>query len=344
MNKLSDYREISDPAAMSLQPLVSVHMLAYRHERFLAEAIEGVIAQVCDFPIELIIAEDCSPDGTLVIALDYQRRYPHLIRVITGDRNVGMHANAARSIPAARGKYIALCEGDDYWHHPHKLQMQIGLMTAHPDMTFCHTDFDRKTRFRTRRCRHKNHPSKWLAHGAAYESLLHEWSVMTATTVFRSDILALFAHTEFANPRWPFGDYNLLLFSSLHGIAGYIDTSTATFRKRRGSAGNNGHSAHLEMKLAAQECVDLFLAKHPVDAANDRQIHARLKRTIYHAAFYAERPDVMKSAYGWLRSSGFKPSSIRHKACLAAIALKFPVRILGAVKNFVNLYLSAIPA
>lgn len=345
MTKQPDYREISDPAVLAIQPLVSVLMLAYRHERFLAEAIEGVIAQVCDFPIELIIAEDCSPDGTLAIARAYQELHPHLIRIITGDKNVGMHANWARSVPSARGKYIAFCEGDDYWHHPHKLQMQIDLMSAHPEMTFCHTDFDRKTRFRTRKSRHKNHPSMWLAQGAAYEALLHEWSVMTATTMFRSDIIALFSCTEFANPHWPFGDYNLLLFSSIEGrTAGYIDVSTATFRKMRGSAGNNGHIAHLEARLAAQECVDMFLAKYPVDPASEREIQATLKWTIYFAALYAERSDLMQSAYDWLVQNDFKPSSFRHKAFTAAIAWRFPIRILSASKNLVSNYLSATPA
>lgn len=344
MSESPDFREISDPAVMAVQPLVSVHMLAYRHERFLAKAIEGVVAQVCDFPIELIIAEDCSPDATRAIALDYQRRYPHLIRIITGDRNVGMLANSARSLPAARGKYIAFCEGDDYWHHPQKLQMQIDLMSAHPDMTFCHTDFDRKTRFRTRKRRHKNGPTKWLAQGPAYEALLHEWSVMTATTVFRSELITLFDGSEFANPRWPFGDYNFLLFCSTKGIAGYIDVSTATFQKMRGSAGNNGHDAHLEMKLAAQECVDMFLARYPVAATVERDVQATIKRAIYGASFYAERADLMQSSHEWLDANGFRPSTIRHRACMIALEWRFPVFVLSTLKNFVNLYWSAIPS
>lgn len=338
------YREISNPAVMDVRPLVSVHMLAFRHERFIAKAIEGVASQVCTFPIELIIAEDCSPDATLAIAMEYQRRYPHLIRIITGDRNVGMLANSARSLPAARGKYVAFCEGDDFWHHPRKLQLQIDLMSANPDMAFCHTDFDRRTRFRTRKSRHKNNPSKWLAQGWAYDALLHEWSVMTATAVFRSDLVASFGATEFANSRWPFGDYNFLLFCSTRGRVGYIDSSTATFQKMRGSAGNNGHKAHLEMKLAAQECVEMFMAKHPVDIVTARDIHAILKKTIYNASFFADRPELMQSCHEWLLANGFNPSIMRHKICMTAIALRFPVRMLSATKNFLDQHLSAIPS
>jgi glycosyltransferase involved in cell wall biosynthesis len=94
MIEQQSHREISDPAVLAAQPLVSVLMLAYRHEPFIAAAIQSVVDQRMNFPVELVIAEDCSPDGTLKIALEYQRRYPNLIRVLTDDRNVGMHANA----------------------------------------------------------------------------------------------------------------------------------------------------------------------------------------------------------------------------------------------------------
>jgi glycosyltransferase involved in cell wall biosynthesis len=344
MNEQSDYREISDLTVMAVQPLVSVHMLAYRHERFLAEAIEGVIAQICDFPIELLIAEDCSPDGTLAIALDYQRRYPHLIRVITGDKNVGMHANSGRSVPAARGKYIAFCEGDDCWHHPRKLQMQLTLMTANPDMVFCHTDFDRRTRIKTSRRMHRTHPTQWLAKGNAYLSLLYEWSVMTATAMYRKDILDAYSTTEFNNAGWPFCDRNASLYASLKGSVGYIDESTATYRKVRNSAMNSGVASYLRMPTAAAECIDLFMKRYPVDEADRRKITARLKVNIYRSAFFAERLDLMQSAFDWLSANGFHRSRLGHRLRCTAVKLKFPVRLLRATKNFVDLYVSSIPS
>lgn len=344
MNDSRNTIEISNPDALQKQPLVSVYMLTYRHEQFIAEAIEGVIAQQCDFPIELIIGEDCSPDNTRAIVLNYQCQYPHLIRVLTSESNVGARANAARCLDATRGKYIAICEGDDYWHHPCKLQMQVDLMSANPDMVFCHTDFDRKTRFHTWHSKHKNHPTSWLAQGDAYLALLHEWSVMTATTIFRRDIMIAFRGTEFDNPNWPFGDYNRLLYASLKGAVGYIAASTATYRKVRGSAGNQSNNAHLRVKLANQECVEMFLGKHPVDSVDERQIRARLKNKIYKAAFYAERTDLLQSTHEWLRSNGFAQPLIYHRIRITAVKLKFPIRMLRAIKNFVDLYLSSIPA
>jgi glycosyltransferase involved in cell wall biosynthesis len=125
--------EISDRTRLPEAPLVSVTMLAYRHEQFIAQAIESVVGQQCDFPFELIIGEDCSPDRTREIVLDYQRRYPHLIRVLISDRNVGMQANAARCGAASRGKYGAACEGDDYWCDTTKLARQVALFEQQSD-------------------------------------------------------------------------------------------------------------------------------------------------------------------------------------------------------------------
>jgi len=114
-------------------------MLTYKHERFLAEAIEGVVAQQCDFPFELIIGEDCSPDRSREIALEYQRRYPHLIRTLTSDQNVGSQENARRCQHATRGNYIAICEGDDCWTDATKLARQVDVMHRHSDCSMvCH--------------------------------------------------------------------------------------------------------------------------------------------------------------------------------------------------------------
>lgn len=115
-------------------PLVSVHMITYNHEPYIAQAIEGVLRQETNFPIELVIGEDCSTDRTREIVMEYQKRHPDIIRVITSDQNVGMHKNNKRTIKACRGKYLTFCEGDDYWHHTKKLQMQVDYLEAHPEV------------------------------------------------------------------------------------------------------------------------------------------------------------------------------------------------------------------
>ena len=125
-----------------LRPIVSVDMVTYNHAPYIGRAIEGVLRQETDFPIELVIGEDCSTDGTREVVFDYQSRHPKIIRVISSDKNVGANANANRTLQACRGKYVAFCEGDDYWHHPQKLRKQVEFLEAHPAYGLIHSDVD----------------------------------------------------------------------------------------------------------------------------------------------------------------------------------------------------------
>ncbi len=125
------------------EPLVSVKMITYNHALYITQAIEGVLQQKTSFPFELVIGEDCSTDGTRKIVFEYQKKYPNIIRVITSDTNVGMHKNSYRTGKVCRGKYIAFCEGDDYWHDPHKLQKQVDYLESHPEYGLVHSDQDR---------------------------------------------------------------------------------------------------------------------------------------------------------------------------------------------------------
>lgn len=332
--------EIADQDRLSANPLVSVYMLAYQHEKFVDEAINGVLEQRCEFPFELIIGEDKSPDRTSEIVLDYQRRYPGLIRILTSDKNVGAYANARRCLLAARGKYIALCEGDDFWHHPRKLQMQVDLMEANPSMTVCHTDYDRLTKFRHRRSVHKHNPSPWLAKGNAYVALLHEWSVMTATSMYRRDVLMSFVGSIYDNPSWPFGDRNKLLFASLMGPFGYLDVSTATFRKRYGSATNSGANSRLRMTACTLECIKLFLSNHPVDDATPRQVLAKTCLRLYRRAYQAGNIEKMEEAYADLRVYDSTGPLWAHRLRKLSIRLRFPFYIQSTIRSIMEKYIS----
>lgn len=125
--------EVSDSERLCKEPLVSVRLITYNHELWIAEAIESVVSQKTSFPFELIIAEDCSTDATRAICLEYQKKYPHIIRVIYSDSNVGLRFNSIRADQQVRGQFVALLEGDDYWVDEHKLQKQYELMLQHPD-------------------------------------------------------------------------------------------------------------------------------------------------------------------------------------------------------------------
>jgi len=136
------YDEISDPAVLLKNPLVSVKMITYNHGPYIAQAIEGVIKQKTEYSFELIIGEDCSTDETMEIILEYQKKYPEIIRIVTSDKNVGMKKNSYRTIKACRGKYIAFCEGDDYWHRSDKLQKQVNYLQNHPECGMVYSSYD----------------------------------------------------------------------------------------------------------------------------------------------------------------------------------------------------------
>ena len=113
---------------MNKTPLVSVCMITYKHEQYIAEAIESVLMQKTDFRIELIIGEDAGPDGTRSICEAYQAKYPDIIRVLPVEKNMGFAKNFIRTLFAAQGQYIALLDGDDYWTDPAKLQKQADFL------------------------------------------------------------------------------------------------------------------------------------------------------------------------------------------------------------------------
>jgi glycosyltransferase involved in cell wall biosynthesis len=110
-------------------------MITYGHEKFIEEAIYGVLNQECDFDVELVIANDCSPDGSDVIIKKIIQNHSRgkWIKYIKNSVNLGMMSNFSMALHECSGKYIAICEGDDYWTNPNKLQKQVSFLEANPE-------------------------------------------------------------------------------------------------------------------------------------------------------------------------------------------------------------------
>lgn len=117
--------------------LVSVNCITYNHEKYIGDTIEGFLMQKTNFDFEILIGEDCSTDNTRSICEKYAKKAPGKIRLITSDSNVGARKNSERLLEHSRGKYIALCEGDDFWTDPYKLQKQVDYMENHPECSLC---------------------------------------------------------------------------------------------------------------------------------------------------------------------------------------------------------------
>ncbi|WP_428357420.1 glycosyltransferase [Methyloprofundus sp.] len=122
------------------QPVVSICCTTYNHEPYIAEAIDGFLIQETDFPFEILIRDDCSTDKTAEIVKQYADQYPQLIKPVYEKENT--FSKGVKPMPTlitkAIGKYIALCEGDDYWTDPEKLQIQIDLMQENSE---CYLSF-----------------------------------------------------------------------------------------------------------------------------------------------------------------------------------------------------------
>lgn len=114
-------------------------MITYNHERYIANAIESVLSQRTNFRLELVIGEDCSTDETAEICRKYADANPDIIQLITEPKNLGPFENGIKTLARCRGKYIAWCEGDDFWTDNLKLQKQVDLLERNPEASFCFT-------------------------------------------------------------------------------------------------------------------------------------------------------------------------------------------------------------
>lgn len=128
------------PIVSAMRPKVSVMIITYNHERYIAQALESVLMQKTDFNFEINVIEDCSTDRTASIVLDYVEKYPDLVKPYLNKKNIGYKVtqkNFIRGFRTLKGEYIAILEGDDYWTSPEKLQKQVDYLDANPDYAIC---------------------------------------------------------------------------------------------------------------------------------------------------------------------------------------------------------------
>lgn len=121
-------------------PLVSIICITFQHAEFIEQALEGILSQVTDFPIEIIVHDDASRDGTVAILKRYAAEYPEIISLVLEEENLfskGINLWMQKVFPLIRGKYVCLCEGDDYWTDKFKLQKQVKILEEHKDASLC---------------------------------------------------------------------------------------------------------------------------------------------------------------------------------------------------------------
>lgn len=207
-------------------PKVSVVCMVYKHEAYLRQCFDGFVMQKTSFPIEILVNDDCSPDGSAEIMREYEERYPDLFHCIYQKENQyskGKMAWWEVLFPMAKGEYIAICEGDDYWIDPYKLQKQVDFMDQHPDYVAC---------FHNARVQYDDHVSLFNAldekHYPSTEDIIkRHWFIATPTLFFRNVLRDY--------PEWRGqvlnGDYLLELLLAREGKFYYMDDAMSVYRQ-----------------------------------------------------------------------------------------------------------------
>lgn len=201
--------------------MVSVLSITFNQKDYIRQAIDSFLAQQVDFPIEIMVNDDCSTDGTTDIVLGYQKEHPELFRITTHDENqysLGKSPMGEFQVPLARGKYIAMCEGDDYWTDPTKLQKQFDYMEAHPEVAACVHATDNvhaETGVTMKTQRYADHDCMISVEDAA----THSQCYATNSLFIRTDVLKDYRRSPFFKLKVD-GDHRMLIYFTM--VAGGI--------------------------------------------------------------------------------------------------------------------------
>lgn len=215
-------------------PLVTVRVSTYNHFNYIAECLEGILMQKTSFPFEICIGEDDSSDGTRDLCVEYAQKHPQRIRLFLHSRenNIQIDGRPTARFQSrytaymGRGKYEAVCEGDDYWTDPLKLQKQVDFLDSHPECSLCF----HKAEVWSEACDRSlgTLPLSRCRRNSTLEDLLDHCFILTCTVMFRR---GLFGDL----PDWyyevPVGDWPLYILNAQHGDIGYIDEVMAVYRQ-----------------------------------------------------------------------------------------------------------------
>lgn len=185
--------------------LISTIIPSYNRADTVGQTIESILAQKVDADIEIVIGDDCSTDNAREVLLKYKEQHPETIKLLFHKHNMGLGANWATCVKACKGKYICNCDNDDYWHNPHKLQLQLDYMESHPESNICITNHrtHNRTTGEIKECKAE------INHSDIQQSMWGGCHFCNATIMYRADFLKVhldldeFIKRHFTLQDWP---------------------------------------------------------------------------------------------------------------------------------------------
>ncbi len=232
-------------------------MITYNHEKFIREAIESVLSQKTNFTFELVIADDCSKDSTRQICVEYKEKYPDRIKLLLPEKNLGMMPNFINTLQACDGKYIALCEGDDYWTDENKLQKQVDFLENNQDFVSCfHNVVEFVTKDVTKNFHYCPENQKDIS---TLSDLLVKNFMPTCSVVFRNKLIKNF-------PSWYYGvkmgDWTLHILNAEHGKIKYMNEVMGVHRIHDGGIwSGKKHSENIKDIIKTYDILHNYLDK-----------------------------------------------------------------------------------
>lgn len=209
---------------------VSICCITYNHEKYIAQALDGFLKQKTNFDYEIVIGEDCSKDKTLEIIKSYQLEYPDRIKLLEHGTNIGMMPNFIETLQECSGKFIALCEGDDYWTDEYKLQKQVDFLEANGDFAICFHRVYELSESEEPMLSNLKSFGKEVTY--TIEDLAESNFIHTASVLFRN---GLFGDI----PSWfidsPVGDYPLHMLNARYGLIKFLPEPMAVYRRHNTS-------------------------------------------------------------------------------------------------------------
>ncbi len=255
---LRTQEEITSKWSATAEPLVAIRCTAFNHEKYIAECLNGFLAQETTFPFEVIVHEDASTDNTANIIREYEAKYPKIIKPIyeTTNQYSKQDGSFTRIINShLKRKYIAMCEGDDYWTDPLKLQKQVTFLESHPDYGMCYGIVRQYNQ--AKKAFFTNRGTDFVS----FENYLKTRNnIPTLSTCYRRDLYLQFKSDEtIAQQSWPMGDLPMWLWFTYNSKVKFFPEIFGVYRVLSNSA---AHSSNIEKQVnfyrAGYECANFF--------------------------------------------------------------------------------------